>query len=92
VDYFFAHGFTPIGRFVPDIVALKAGSAQIVIGVGETSVGSLPYRTAIALAERLGTAPVSFPGGHGGYNDDPAGFAETLHHALSGALAPSIES
>jgi pimeloyl-ACP methyl ester carboxylesterase len=92
VDYFLAHGFKPIGLFVPDVAALKTGSTRIVIGVGETSAGSLAYRAAVALAERLGTAPVLFPGGHGGYNDDPAGFAETLHHALAGALVPSTRS
>jgi pimeloyl-ACP methyl ester carboxylesterase len=84
-DYFLAHGFKPIGLYVPDIAALRAASTRTVLGVGETSAGTLPYRTAIALAERLGTEPVFFPGGHGGYNDDPTGFAEKLHQVLLNA-------
>jgi pimeloyl-ACP methyl ester carboxylesterase len=85
VDFFLAHGFLPIGSYVPDVPALRTGPVRIVIGVGETSVGSLPYRTALALAQRLATEPVTFPGGHGGYNDNPAGFAEKLHQVLAGA-------
>lgn len=85
VDYFLAHGIKPISRYIPDLAALGAASPRIVIGVGEASPGTLPYRTAAALAERLGLEPESFPGGHGGYNDDPAGFAEKLHKVLPGA-------
>lgn len=84
VDFFLAHGFRPIGSYVPDATALLAGPVRIVVGVGETSAGSMPYRTAAALAERLGREPVWFPGGHGGYNDNPAAFAEKLHQVLSG--------
>jgi hypothetical protein len=83
VDFFLAHGFRPIGSYVPDVAALRAGPARIVVGVGETSAGSMPYRTAVALAERLGREPVPFPGGHGGYNDNPAAFAEKLRQVLS---------
>lgn len=84
-DYFLAHGFKPIGLYVPDIGALRATSTSIAVGVGEESSGTLPYRTAAALAARLGTEPVIFPGGHGGYNDDPAGFAQRLHQVLQDA-------
>jgi pimeloyl-ACP methyl ester carboxylesterase len=85
VDFFLAHGFKPISRYVPDIAALRTGSTAIVVGVGDASAGTLPNRTAAALAERMGTTPVQFPGGHGGYNDDPAGFAEKLHQVLRSA-------
>jgi hypothetical protein len=89
LDYFFGHGLKPISLYVPDVAALRAGSARIVVGVGEASTGQLPCRAALALAERLGTAPVSFSGGHGGYNDQPAAFAERLSHVLSEALQPA---
>jgi pimeloyl-ACP methyl ester carboxylesterase len=85
VNFFLAHGFRPIGMYVPDVSALRAGPTRIVVGVGETSNGTLPYRTAVALAERLGTEPATFPGGHGGYTDNPAGFAEKLDQVLSRA-------
>lgn len=83
VDYFLAHGFLPIGSYIPDVAALRAVPGRIVVGVGETSTGTLPFRTAVALAERLGTTPVVFPGGHGGYNDSPEAFAKKLRQTLS---------
>jgi pimeloyl-ACP methyl ester carboxylesterase len=86
-DYFLAHGFRPLSFYVPDVAALQAGPVKVVVGVGETSAGSLPHRSALALAEQLGTAAVSFPGGHGGYNDNPAAFAAKLHQVLLGARA-----
>ena len=39
LDYFFAHGLKPISFYVPDVEALRAGPARIVIGVGERSAG-----------------------------------------------------
>jgi pimeloyl-ACP methyl ester carboxylesterase len=85
LDYFFVHGITPISEYLPDIDALRAGTSEVFIGVGVTSAEQLAGRSAIALADRLATVPIMFPGGHGGYNDDPAGFALKLHEALQGA-------
>jgi len=82
VDFFLAHGLKPISRYVPDIDALLASPTTVIVGVGDASPGTLPYRTAVALAKYLDTTPVHFPGGHGGYNDDPVGFAEKLHEVL----------
>jgi pimeloyl-ACP methyl ester carboxylesterase len=87
VDYFLAHGFRPIGFYVPDVAMLRAGPARIAVGVGGTSAGSLAHRSALALADQLGTAAVSFPGGHGGYTDNPTAFAAKLHQVLLGAPA-----
>ena len=84
--FFLAHGLKPIGFYVPDVVTLRAGSPRVVVGVGDTSTGQLAHRAAVALAERLGTAPVTFPGDHGGYGAQPAVFAETLHQVLEGGL------
>jgi pimeloyl-ACP methyl ester carboxylesterase len=89
VDYFLAHGFIPIGTYIPDVAALRAGPVRIVVGVGETSAGTLPFRSAVALAELLGITPVGFPGGHGGYNDNPEAFADKLHETLSGTRSTS---
>jgi pimeloyl-ACP methyl ester carboxylesterase len=85
VDYFLAHGFRPIGMYRPDVSALRKGPVRIVVGVGETSEGTLPYRTSLELAGELQIAPVKFPGGHGGFNENPAAFAEKLHQVLSHA-------
>jgi hypothetical protein len=39
-------------------------------------------RAAVALAGKLGTDPVIFPGGHGGYGSHPDIFAETVSRAF----------
>jgi pimeloyl-ACP methyl ester carboxylesterase len=82
LDFFLAHGFRPISLYVPDVATLLTGTVRIVVGVGDAAEERLPYRCAAALADRLGIAPVSFPGGHGGYTDNPAAFAEKLHNVL----------
>jgi pimeloyl-ACP methyl ester carboxylesterase len=89
LDYFLGHGFKPISLYVPDIAVLLTSSPRIVVGVGETSVGQLAHRSALALANLLDVMPVSFPGGHGGYNDHTAAFAEKLLQVLSGVPVSS---
>jgi pimeloyl-ACP methyl ester carboxylesterase len=54
-------------HFEPDIDALRAASTRIVLAAGEESDGELANRGAHAVAERLGTAPVTFPSDHGGF-------------------------
>ena len=72
-----------------DFEALGGASTRIVIGVGAGSEGTLAHRAAEAVAERLGTTPVTFPGGHAGFlggefgqTDDPDSFASTLRAVL----------
>lgn len=84
VDYFLQHGLKPISSYVPDVATLRAGPVKVVIGVGETTKGQLAHRTAIALAEKLGTQPVTFPGDHVGYGSHAVTFAETLHRVFRG--------
>jgi pimeloyl-ACP methyl ester carboxylesterase len=81
-DYFLAHGFRPISLYSPDVAVLKAGTPRIIVGVGQASRGQLAWRSALTLAQRLWTTPVTFPGGHGGYNEHPAAFAERLDQAI----------
>jgi hypothetical protein len=38
----------------------------------------------MALAERLGTQPAEFPGDHGGFIGQPAGFADVVRKVLAG--------
>jgi len=73
-----------------DIAALRRASTRVVVGVGTDSTGQLAARAGVALAGRLGAAPVTFPGGHGGfmggehgYAGDPAGFAVRLGEVLA---------
>jgi pimeloyl-ACP methyl ester carboxylesterase len=74
-----------------DFDALRAAPTRIVIGVGAQSGAMLAGRAAVAVAERLGTAPVTFPGGHGGFlggeygqTEEPDAFAATLRDVLGG--------
>jgi pimeloyl-ACP methyl ester carboxylesterase len=73
-----------------DFDALRAAPRRIVIGVGAESGQMLAARTAMAVAERLGTPPVTFPGDHGGFLGGeygnvgaPDAFAATLHGVLA---------
>ena len=70
--------------------ALRAAPTRIVIGVGAQSASMLAGRAGVAVAERLGTAPVTFPGGHDGFAGgeygrigEPDAFAATLHKVLT---------
>ncbi|WP_245856060.1 alpha/beta fold hydrolase [Bacillus oleivorans] len=80
IDYFFAHGIKPLSFYIPDVEKLREGTARIILGVGESSKGKLAYRTTVALAEKLGSEPVIFPGNHGGYGTDPNRFADILQN------------
>jgi pimeloyl-ACP methyl ester carboxylesterase len=80
--FFLEHGLKPISLFLPDVEALRSGPTRIVIGIGANSAGQLARRTALALADHLGTQPVTFPGDHIGYGQDPQPFAEILSRTL----------
>jgi clorobiocin/coumermycin A biosynthesis protein CloN7/CouN7 len=82
-ERFFAHGLLPIALYQPDFSALHAGQARVVVAGGTTSKGEFPQRTAAALAERLGTPLVDFPGGHGGFASDAREFVALLRLTLA---------
>ena len=66
-EAFFEHLLRPTTYYRPDIEALRAAPTRIVVARGATSAGTLPNRTAVALAGRLGTTAVDFPGDHVGF-------------------------
>ena len=79
-----------ITHYEPDFEALRAASTRIVMATGAESEGEMAHRGAIAVAERLGTEPVTFPSNHGGFLDgehgqtgDPDGFAAKLRQVLA---------
>jgi pimeloyl-ACP methyl ester carboxylesterase len=73
-----------IGNYQPDLAALQGSSTRILVGVGDESTPEqMVYQTAHALAERLGSRPVQFPGGHGGFGSHPDGFAARLREVLA---------
>jgi pimeloyl-ACP methyl ester carboxylesterase len=76
--------------FEPDFEALQAASTRIVMAAGSESEGQMAYRGAVAVAVRLGTTPVIFPGGHAGFlggeygqTGDPDAFAAKLREVLA---------
>jgi len=77
--------------YQPDFGALRAAPTRIVVGVGAESTEMLAGRAGIAVAERLETTPVTFPGGHAGFarneyerTNDPDVFGTTLRKVLTG--------
>ncbi|MGV4926753.1 alpha/beta hydrolase (plasmid) [Streptomyces sp. BHT-5-2] len=70
--------------YSPDVDRLRTLSERLVVAGGQDSHDELPYRTAAALAERLGTPLLHFPGGHTGTTTHPAEFAEHLRKAFRG--------
>jgi len=87
-------GQTIIGttHYEPEFDALRAASTRIVMAAGVESEGSMASRGAFAVAERLGTEPVIFPSGHGGFMGgeygqppgEPEAFAAKLREVLAG--------
>jgi pimeloyl-ACP methyl ester carboxylesterase len=77
-------------HYEPDFDALRAASTRIVMAAGAESDGEMAHRGAEAVAERLGTTPVAFPDGHGGFlggeygqTGEPDAFAAKLREVLS---------
>jgi pimeloyl-ACP methyl ester carboxylesterase len=73
-----------------DFDALRAAPTRVVVGVGAQSAKMMAGRAGLAVAERLGTAPVTFPGGHDGFlggeyggMGEPDAFAATLRKVLT---------
>jgi clorobiocin/coumermycin A biosynthesis protein CloN7/CouN7 len=82
-EVFLAHLIRPTTRYRPDIEALRAVPTRVVIAAGAASKGQLANRSALALADRLGTSIVDFPGDHGGFMAQPQPFARVLHQVLT---------
>jgi hypothetical protein len=82
-EQFLAHLLRPTTPYRPDIEALRAASTRIVVAGGATSKGQLANRTAVALADQLGTTVVDFPGDHGGFLALPEQFGHLLDQVLT---------
>ena len=73
-----------------DFDALRAAPTRIVVGVGAESRDAMAGRAAVAIAERLRTTAVTFPGGHDGFlggefgrTGEPDAFADILRQVLN---------
>jgi pimeloyl-ACP methyl ester carboxylesterase len=87
--FFFEHEFAMYDRYQLDFAALKSASTQtrIVLAGGHDSRESATYRSAVAVADRLETTIVEFPGRHVGYVTNARAFAQRLHEVLGGVPA-----
>jgi len=89
-DPLLAQNMVSCTHYQRDFDALRAASTRIVMAVGADSEGEMAHRGGVAVAERLGTEPVTFPSGHGGFlggeygqSGEPDAFASTLREVLS---------
>jgi pimeloyl-ACP methyl ester carboxylesterase len=89
-DPLLAQNMVSCTHYQPDFDALGSASTRIVLAAGAESEGEMAHRGAEAVAERLGTTPVTFPSGHGGFlggeygqRGEPDAFAATLREVLT---------
>ena len=89
-DVLLGQNLVPCTHYQPDVEALRSASTRIVLAAGAESDGELAHRGAQAVAERLGTSPVPFPSGHGGFlggeygqMGEPEAFAVRLREVLA---------
>jgi hypothetical protein len=78
-----------VSSYRPDVEALAAAPARVVIAVGEESLDTFTGRAAVATAALLGQQATVFPSHHGGfiggefgYAGQPEAFARTLREVL----------
>ena len=77
-------------HYQPDFEALRATSTRIVLAAGAESEGEMAHRGGVAVAEKLGAPPVTFPSNHGGFMGgeygqppgEPEAFAAKLREIL----------
>jgi pimeloyl-ACP methyl ester carboxylesterase len=89
-DPLLAQNMVSCTHYQPDFDALRAASTRIVLAAGAESDGEMAHRAAVVVADRLGTTPVTFPSGHGGFlggeygqRGEPDAFATTLRQVLT---------
>jgi len=89
-DPLVGHNIITCNAYRHDFDALRKAPTRIVIGVGAKSGQQLAGRAGAAVAGRLGIAPVTFPGDHGGFlggeygqTGEPDAFAATLREVLA---------
>jgi pimeloyl-ACP methyl ester carboxylesterase len=80
--YFYLHELQGTAGWRPDLDALRAVRARLIIGIGETSGGLFCDRASRALATDLKIEPTLFPGGHAGFLENPVGFAARLREVI----------
>jgi pimeloyl-ACP methyl ester carboxylesterase len=90
-DLMLGSNMLTVTGYRPDIDALRAAETRTVVAVGAGSDGELAHRGGEAVAELLGTTPVTFPGDHAGFlggeygqTGEPEAFAARLREVFAG--------
>jgi pimeloyl-ACP methyl ester carboxylesterase len=82
-EYWLSHGMRPLSMYEPDVEALRNGRPRVVVAIGEASTGLPIAAMGEALARRLGTTPLRFPGDHVGFGPHAKSFAGALHRTFT---------
>ncbi|WP_067563659.1 alpha/beta fold hydrolase [Nocardia acidivorans] len=80
--FFYLHEFAGTAGWEPDLDGLRGTPTKIIIGIGDTSTDLFCDRTSRELGAALGIEPTLFPGGHGGFMEDPEAFAKRVREVL----------
>lgn len=80
--FFYAHDAPAVRRYRLDLAALAAAPTRIVAAAGVASRETWVHHCADALADRLGSQVIEFPGVHNGYIFHPKGFTLKLREVL----------
>ncbi|HYU15318.1 MAG TPA: hypothetical protein VEL05_04585, partial [Candidatus Acidoferrum sp.] len=82
LTFFLTHDAHAVRRYRLDWTALESASSRLVLAVGAASRGNWLHASASALAGRIGTPLVEFPGGHAGFSTHPRAFSARLLEVL----------
>ncbi|MFI9487158.1 alpha/beta fold hydrolase [Promicromonospora sp. NPDC052451] len=90
-DLMFGVNMLVLPPYEPRYETIRAGAPRVLVAVGADTGEQMTGRAARAAAGLLGTEPVAFPGGHGGFSggeygqpaDKPAEFAARLREVLA---------
>jgi pimeloyl-ACP methyl ester carboxylesterase len=82
-EFFATHDLPALREHVLDLGELRGSSARLVAAVGASSGHLWPHACGRLLAEGLGIACETFPGGHNGYVFRPRETAERLREVLA---------
>jgi len=82
-EYWLADGVVSLSSYEPNLAALRADPARIVVALGVGSVDQPIHAMGAALANRLGVQPVAFPGDHMGFETEPDAFAAAMARSLA---------
>jgi pimeloyl-ACP methyl ester carboxylesterase len=84
MDLWLSHVVRPSFQgYTPDLAKLRTGPTRVVVALGQASrPDQLTTRTTLALADQLGTTPVTVPGDHEAVTSHPEAYAAMVRRVL----------